>query len=97
MSPGFKFHAIVGAMKKKFAKLTKKEQEKVEAEYHRMKPEDFDETMSSPTRQSPNTVHLPNRLVEKLKTVAEQQGKSEYQTMVKIWIEERLRQEAGVR
>ncbi len=28
-------------MKKKFAKLTKREQERVEAEYHRMNPEDF--------------------------------------------------------
>jgi len=33
----------------------------------------------------------------KLKTLAEQQGKSEYQTMVKTWIEERLRQEARAR
>ena len=64
-------------MKKKFGKLTKREQEKVEAEYHRMKPDDFDEMMSTATRQSPNTVRLPNRLVEKLKTVAERQGKSE--------------------
>ncbi len=84
-------------MKKKFGRLTKREQEKVEAEYHRMKPEDFDEIMSPATRQSPNAVRLPNRLVERLKTVAERQGKSEYQTMVKTWIEERLRQEAGVR
>jgi hypothetical protein len=29
-------------MKKKVAKLPKREQEKVEAEYHRMKPEAFD-------------------------------------------------------
>jgi hypothetical protein len=40
-------------MKRKFAKLSKREQEKVEAEYHRMKPEDFDEIMSSATRHSP--------------------------------------------
>jgi len=36
-------------MKKKFHRLTKREQEKVEAEYHRMKPEDFDEAMSAAT------------------------------------------------
>jgi len=84
-------------MKKKFGKLTKREHEKVEGEFHRMKPEDFDEIMSTATRQSSNAVRLPNHLVEKLKTVAERQGKSEYQTMVKTWIEERLRQEAGVR
>ncbi len=80
-------------MKKKFNRLTKREQEKVEAEYHRMKPENFDETMSTATRQSPNPVRLPNRPVEKLKTVAERQSKSEYQTIVRAWIEERLQRE----
>ena len=33
-------------MKKKFPKLSKREQEKVEAAYHRMNPEDPDEAMS---------------------------------------------------
>jgi len=84
-------------MKKKFAKLSKREQGKVEAEYHRMKPENLDELMSAATRKTPNTVRLPNRLVEKLKTVADRHGKAEYQTMVKAWIEERLQQEAGTR
>ena len=37
----------MSVMKKKFAKLSKREQEKTESEYHRMKPEDFDEIMSS--------------------------------------------------
>jgi hypothetical protein len=81
-------------MRKKFAKLTKAEQQRVETEYHRMKPEDFGEIMASATRHSPNALLLPNRLVEKLKTVAERQGKSEYRSMVKTWIEERLREEA---
>ena len=81
-------------MKKRFAKLSKTDQEEVEAEYHRMKPQDFDEMMSSATRHSPNAVRLPNRLVEELKTFAERQGKSEYQSIVKTWIKERLRQEA---
>ena len=84
-------------MKKKFAKLSKREQEKVEAEYHRMKPENLDELMSAAARKTPNTVRLPNRLVEKLKTVAGRHGKAEYQTMVKAWIEERLEREAGTR
>jgi len=73
-------------MKKRFGKLSKREQEKVEAEYHRMKPEDFDEVMSTATRRTPNAVRLPNRLVEKLKIVAEREGKTEYQTIVKAWI-----------
>ena len=84
-------------MKRKFAKLSKREQEKVEAEYHRMEPEEFDEMMSAATRQSPNAVRLPSRLVEKLKTLAEVEGEAEYQTMVRTWIEERLQQEADAR
>jgi hypothetical protein len=32
-------------------------------------------------------------LIEKLKAVAASEGKSEYQTMVQKWIEERLQQE----
>ena len=84
-------------MKKKFNRLTKREQEKVEAEYHRMKPDDFDETMSTATRQSPNAVRLPSRLVKKLKSVAQRKGQREYQTLVKDWIEERLKQEVDAR
>ena len=80
-------------MKKRFAKLSKAEQAKVEAEYHRMKPDDFDETMSTATRQSPNPVRLPNRLVEKLKAIAERQDTAEYQTIGRAWIEERLQRE----
>jgi len=34
--------------------------------------------------------------VEKLKTVAEREGKTEYQTIVKAWIEERLQQETKI-
>jgi hypothetical protein len=81
------------AMKKKSAKLSKREQEKVEAAYHRMNPENLDEAMSAATRQSPNAIRLPSRLVDKLKTVAKLEGEVEYQTMVKTWIEERLQQE----
>jgi len=85
------------AMKKKFAKLSKREQAKVESEYHLMKPEDFDENMSAATRHSPNAIRLPSRLVKKLKTMAKVEGEAEYQTMVRTWIEERLQQEADAR
>jgi len=80
-------------MKKKVAALSKKERERVESEYHRMKPEDFDETMSRASRQSPNAVRLPDRLVTKLKSVAQKKGETEYRNIVKAWIEERLKQE----
>ena len=81
-------------MKKKFAKLSKREQDKVESEYHRMNLEDFDETMSAATRQTPNAIRLPDRLVKRLKAVAKRAGEPEYQTIVKSWIEERLEREA---
>lgn len=84
-------------MKKKFAKLSKREQQKVEAEYHRLKPENLDELMSAATPKTPNAVRLSNRLVEKLKTLADRNGKAEYQTMVKTWIKERLQQEVRTR
>jgi hypothetical protein len=81
-------------MKKKFAKLSKAAQAKVEAEYHRIKLEDFDDTMSAATRHTPNVVRLPNGLVRKLKAVAKRTGEPEYQTIVKSWIRERLQKEA---
>ena len=81
-------------MKKEFAKLSKREQQKAEGAYHALKPQDFDETMSRSTRQSPCAIRLPNRLVEKLKAVAELQGEAEYQRMVRTWIEQRLRQQS---
>ena len=40
-------------MKKQFAKLSKAKQEKVELEYRRMKPEDFDETMAQAKPHKP--------------------------------------------
>jgi len=39
-------------MKKQFAKLSKAEREKVEAEYHAMRPEDFDKAMSQAKRNT---------------------------------------------
>ena len=84
-------------MKRKLSTLSESEQENAEDQYHRMRPEDFDEIMSSATRHTPNAVRLPSRLVEKLKTIAEQKGESEYKKMVKTWIEERLREEVGAR
>jgi hypothetical protein len=81
-------------MKRKFAKLSKKEREKAEATYHAMRPEDLDETMSAATHQSPPTIRLPSRLVEKLKAVAEREGEADYKKIVRTWIEERLRQQS---
>jgi len=84
-------------MKKKFSALSKKEQAQVEADYHRMKPNNFDGLMARATQHTPSVVRLPSRLVEKLKTVAERKGKVKYETMVKTWIEERLQEEVRAR
>jgi len=84
-------------MKKKFSALSKKGQAKVEAEYHRMKPDGFDALMATASQHTPNAVRLPVRLVKKLKTVAERKGRVKYETMVKTWIEERLQEEVRVR
>jgi hypothetical protein len=43
-------------MKKKFSKLSKRAQTRAENEYHRMKPEEFDELMSQPTHHVPTAV-----------------------------------------
>ncbi len=80
-------------MKKQFAKLPKAKQEKIESKYHQMKPEEFDEQMSQAEHHTPDAIRLPPELIETLKTVAESEGEAEYQTMVRRWIEERLRQE----
>ena len=81
-------------MKRQFAKLSKSAQEKVEANYHRMKSEELDEVMSHAKPHSPNAIRLSSRLVEKLKTVAESEGEPEYQAMVQRWVRERLQQAA---
>ena len=80
-------------MKKQFGKLPKAERERIESQYHRMNPADFEERMSQAKRHSPGAIRLPAELVETLKMVAESEGEPEYQPMVKRWIEERLRKE----
>lgn len=79
-------------MKKKFSNLTKPEQTKAEADYHRMKPGELDAVISSAKSHSPDAIHLTADLVQELKTVAESEGEPEYRTMVQRWVEERLRQ-----
>ena len=80
-------------MKKQFGKLPKTEQEKIELEYHQMKPEEFDEQMTQAKRHVPDAIRLPTELVKHLKAIAESEGEPEYQVMVRRWIEERLRQQ----
>lgn len=81
-------------MKKRFSKLTKTEQEKIEAEYHQMKPEDFDEQMMDAKHHSPDVIRLPKDLIAILQAMAQLEGETHYQAMVTKWIKERLQQEA---
>ena len=57
-------------MKKQFAKLTKAEREKVESEYHGMKPEDFDDVMSRAKPHAPEAIRLSTRSSSKRKSKA---------------------------
>src|SRR5439155_19730596 len=84
-------------MKKKFSKLLKREQEKIESQYHRMKPADLDEQMSHAKRHSPGAIRLPTKMVETLKMLAQSEGEPEYQAMVRRWIDERLQRETSPR
>ena len=80
-------------MKKQFSKLNKTEQEDIELAYHQMNPHEFDEQMMQAKRHSPELIQLSPQLVKRLKKKAESAGETEYQAMVKRWIEERLQQE----
>jgi hypothetical protein len=55
-------------MKKQFAKLSKAEREKVELEYHGMKPEDFDAVMSRAKPHAPEAIRLSIRSSSKRKS-----------------------------
>jgi hypothetical protein len=57
-------------MKKQFAKLTKTEREKVESEYQRMKPEDFDAAMSKAKPHAREAIRLSTRSSSKRKSKA---------------------------
>ena len=79
--------------RKRFARLSKTEQKKVELEYHGMRPEEFKELMANARPHTPTAIRLPKKLIETLKTFADMAGEREYQTMVQRWIRERLKQE----
>jgi hypothetical protein len=81
-------------MKKKFGNQSKDEQAKREAAYHRMKPQEFDQLMARSKRYSPPVIRLPAAWLDRLEVMAELEGAPGYHTMVRRWIEERLRQES---
>lgn len=82
-------------MKSRFGKLTNVKQEAIELEYHKMNPQEFDEHMSGAKTHVVESIRLPRRMVQSLKSVAESKGRRGYKAMVRRWIEERLHQEAS--
>ena len=59
--PEYKRSDFGEVVRGKYAQLSKSEREKVESEYHRMKPENFDEAMSRVKPDAPEDIRLSNR------------------------------------
>ena len=81
-------------MKKRFADLSKAEQEKIEMVYQQMNPDEFDDLMPQAKTSTIASIRLPSELVETLKVLAKLEGERGYQSLVRKWIAERLQQEA---
>lgn len=61
-----------------------------------MDPAEFDRQMAMAKKHVATSIRLSSKMIEALKVVAELEGEREYQSMVRKWIAERLRQEAMV-
>lgn len=68
LRPEYKRSDFGELVRGKYAKLSKAEREKVELEYHRLKPEDFDAAMSRARRPTPANVSRSKRKTEKRRT-----------------------------
>jgi hypothetical protein len=82
-------------MRKRFANLSRTEQEKVEAWYHEQNPLQFDDVMRRAASHSPDVIRLPPRLTATLKKLAKREGEPEYQIMVTRWLNERVQKETS--
>jgi len=60
LGPEYKRSDFGHLVRSKYAKLSKADREKVESEYHRMKPEDFDPSMFRAKPHAPETIRLSN-------------------------------------
>jgi hypothetical protein len=61
LRPEYKRSDFGDLVRGKYAKLSKAEREKVESEYHRLKPQDFDGAMTRAKRHTPITVSRSKR------------------------------------
>jgi TFIIF-interacting CTD phosphatase-like protein len=80
-------------MKKQFSRLSKVEQERVEAWYHKQNPNQFDDVMRNGSTHTPNLIKLPTGLAATLKSLAKKEGEPDYQTMATRWLKERAAKE----
>jgi len=63
--PRYKQSDFGEVVRGKYAKLSKADREKVESEYHRKNPEDFDPLMSRAKPDAPEAVRFSNRSTSK--------------------------------
>jgi hypothetical protein len=68
LRPEYKRSDFGQLVRGKYAKLSKADREKVESEYHRMKPEDFDAAMSRAKPRAPEAIRLSTRSSSKRKS-----------------------------
>lgn len=62
----------------KYAKLSKADREKVESEYHRMKPEDFDAAISRAKPHAPEAIRVLTRSSSKRKSTATEKKRAAF-------------------
>jgi hypothetical protein len=84
----------MGSMKKK--KSTKKQK----SDNYNPKEWDFSKSVEvkpekNPIRGISTSIRLPHSMVQKLRKIAQKKGGIGYQTLLKIWIAERLEQESA--
>ena len=80
--------------------MKKKKKMKAKAKEFRYKAAEWDETKSVAVNPEPRmksgvstSIRLPKEMVTKLKRIAKRKGDIGYQTLLKIWIAERLEEE----
>lgn len=76
--PNYKRSDFGQLVRGRYAKLSKADREKVESEYHRMKPEDFDAAMSRAKPLAPEAIRLLTRSRSKRKSTATEKKRAAF-------------------
>ena len=82
--------------------MKKVKKKKTKAKSYKYDPSEWDEAKSVAVTPEPRmksgvstSIRLPKEMVNKLKRVAKRKGDIGYQTLLKIWIAERLEEESA--